>query len=115
MNPPDVREADRRIIRFCGRGEDRAEPDVVRAFALRCECLLKAVGGFSDHNLATCFASRDFDRVVILSDMHAFYQDAAGDFRVIVHDKWREDLAVNSCSRAAQPASSSSDFPLPRS
>src|SRR5437667_5742743 len=48
VDPPDVCEADRRIVRFCGRGEDWAESDVVRAFALRCQRLLQAVRGFSD-------------------------------------------------------------------
>src|ERR1051326_1938980 len=34
MDAPDLRKPDRRIVRFCRRGEDRAEPDIVRAFAL---------------------------------------------------------------------------------
>ena len=35
VNPPDMRKPDRRIVRFCGRGEDRAKGDIVCAFALR--------------------------------------------------------------------------------
>src|SRR4029077_15831407 len=89
MKPSDVRKADWWIIRFGGRGEDRAEADIVRAFALRYECLLNAVRGFSDHNFATCFASRDFYRVVILSNVDAFHWDLAGDLRMIIRDQWR--------------------------
>ena len=89
MNPFDICKADGRVVRFCGRGEDRAEADIVRAFMLRCERLVEAVRGFSNQNNASGFAPRDFDRIVILSDMHAFYWDPAGDFRVIIHDERR--------------------------
>src|SRR5438477_4230886 len=47
VNPFDICKADGRVVRFCGRGEDRAEADIVRAFMLRCERLVEAVRGFS--------------------------------------------------------------------
>ena len=56
MSPPDVRKADRRIVRFRGRWEYRAESNVVRTFALRCARLLEAVRRFSNQNGASCFA-----------------------------------------------------------
>ena len=86
MNAPDVRKANRRIVGFCRGGENRPKAYVVRAVTLRRECLLKAVRGFSDHDCAICFASREFDRVIILPHMHAFHHDLAGYFSVIVHD-----------------------------
>src|SRR5439155_10798258 len=58
VNPPDMRKPDRRIVRFCGRGEDRAKGDIVCAFTLRCERLLEAVRRFSNQNAASCFAQR---------------------------------------------------------
>src|SRR5215831_18396260 len=61
MSWSDVPEADRRIIRFCRRGEDRTESDIIRSFSLRRDCLFEAVRGISNENLAPCFASRDLD------------------------------------------------------
>src|SRR6266542_2106137 len=47
MNLFNVRKTDRHVLRFCRRRENRTESNVVRAFALRCQRLLKAMRRFS--------------------------------------------------------------------
>ena len=89
MDASNIGEADRRIVRFCGRREDWAESDVIRPFALGPARLLKTVRGFSDQNVTPCFASRELDRIVMLTDVHPFNGHPAGDFGVIIDDQWR--------------------------
>ena len=86
MNTSDVFKTNRRVIRFCRSREDRAESDVVRAFAVRGVRLLQTVRGFSDQNGVIYFLSNDFDRIIILADMHSFDWRAPRDFSVIVRD-----------------------------
>src|ERR1700680_631706 len=84
----DLLQTDWLIIGFGGRYKNRAEPDVIRAVALCCERLLKAVRRFSNQqNSARLFAGHS-NRIIILANVHAFERNALGDQRVIVYDQW---------------------------
>src|SRR5207253_10814540 len=89
MHASNIGEANGRVVRFCGRGEDWAESDIIRPFALCPARLLKTVRGFSDQNVAPRFASRELDRIVMLTDVHPFNGHPAGDFGVIIDNQWR--------------------------
>ena len=76
------------IIGFSGRCKNRAEPDVIRAFALCCERLLKAVRRFSNQQISSRLFPGHSHRIIILANVHAFERNALGDQRVIVYDQW---------------------------
>jgi len=86
MDPLDTRLSDRLVIRLRWSGENRTEPDVIRAFAFRRNRLLQTVSRFSDENVAASFLACVRKRVVVLAEMNSFHWNLGRNFRVIVHD-----------------------------
>src|SRR5438132_6865495 len=86
MDPLDTPLSDRLVIRLRWSGENRTEPDVIRAFAFRRNRLLQTVSRFSDENVAASFLACVRKRVVVLSEMNSFHWNLGRNFRVIVHD-----------------------------
>ena len=86
MDPLDTRLSDRLVIRLRWSGENRTEPDVIRAFAFRRNRLLQTVSRFSDENMAASFFTCVRERVVVLAEMNSFHRNLGRNFRVIVHD-----------------------------
>ncbi len=87
MNAFDTRQSDRLVIRLRWSRENRAKPNVIRAFAFRRNRLLQTVRGFSDENVAAGFFACMRDRIVILSDVHAFNRNLRRNFSMIVNDQ----------------------------
>src|SRR5207237_9232815 len=54
VDPPDACKTDRHVIRFCRSREDRAESDIICAFALRGLRLLDAMRRLSDQDVPSC-------------------------------------------------------------
>src|ERR1700730_19148535 len=86
MNSFDTRQSDRLVIRFRWSRENRTEPNVIRAFAIRCQRLLEAVRGFSDENMVARFLACVRNRILILPDVNAFNRNLGRDLSVIVND-----------------------------
>src|SRR5205823_5169454 len=51
----DAVQADRLVIRFCWRGEDRTKSDVISALSLRRVCLGQAVRRFTNDQISSGF------------------------------------------------------------
>jgi len=86
MDPFDTSQSDRLVIGFRWSRENRTEPNVIRAFALRRDRLFQTVSGFSDKNLAAGLLARVRERVVVLAEVNSFHWNFGRNFRVIVHD-----------------------------
>ena len=95
MHLADIGQTDRRIVWFGWSGKDRAEADVIGAFALSSTRLLKTVGRFADQNRPTDLCARDCDRIILLADVHAFHWDFARHLGVIVHDQRNRSRRCN--------------------
>src|ERR1700730_3897920 len=87
MRAVDLLQTDYLIIWFGGRCKNRAEPDVIGAFALCCECLLKAVRRFSNQQSSSRLFAGHSNRIIILTNVYAFERNTLGDQRVIVYDQ----------------------------
>ena len=88
MDAADFVEADRRVIGFRRRGEERAEADVIRAFRLRGDGLRDAVGRFADPAI---FSPNDLargrNREIVLAEVQPFERKIARDFGMVVDDQ----------------------------
>jgi len=87
MHAVDLVQTDWLIIGFGGRCKNRTEPDVIGAFALRRECLLKAVCRFPNQQISPRLFPGHGNRIIILANVHTFERNALGDRRVIVYDQ----------------------------
>src|ERR1700686_624603 len=86
MDAVDLLQTDWLIIGFGGGFKNRAESDVIGAFALRCERLLKAVRRFSNQQSSSRLFPGRRNRIIILANVHAFERNTLGDQCVIVYD-----------------------------
>ena len=88
VHAADFFDADGGVVRFCGRGEERAEADVIRAFRLRRDGLRDAMGRFAEPAI---FASDDLarrgDGEIVLAEVHAFHREVARDCGAVVDDE----------------------------
>src|SRR6266550_1867151 len=89
MNLPDVAQPDWLVIWFCWRGEDRTKSDVIGAFAQRRVRLGQTVRRFSNNQISSSFLACNKNRIVVLSNVHAFDGNPRRDLRIIIHDQRR--------------------------
>src|SRR2546430_17342275 len=87
MDPLDTRLSDRLIIRLRWSGENRTEPDVIRAFAFRRNRLLQTVSRFYDENVPASFLACQRKRVDVLAEQNSFPRNLGRNFSVSVHTK----------------------------
>jgi len=55
-------------------------------FALRCVCLGQTVRRFADNQISSCFLACNKNRIVVLSDMHAFDGNLRRNFGMVIHN-----------------------------
>ncbi len=99
---PNAVKADRDILRLRGRGEERTEANVIRAFRGRASCLINAVGRLADE-ASPSDLSRLRDGQVVLAHVHTFSADVARDLRVVVNHERYVCLRGNAVQFKCEP------------
>ena len=89
MDVPDVAQPDWLVIRFCWRGEDRTESDVIRAFVPRCVRLGETVRRFTNNQISSSFLACNKNGIVVLSNVHAFDGNLRRDLGMVIHNQRR--------------------------
>ena len=113
MHAFDVAQTYRFVIGLSRRCKDRTEPDVIRAFAPRGDGLLETVRRFSDNQRPPSFFADNCNRIVILTNVHAFHWNSCRDLGVVIHDQRRGRSRCNLVQLAGKIDNFAHRLPFP--